>query len=88
MIQNDEKRGVLRQIIVMSVCLFAIFQVGRSIKSSVERQIYLHHQQLALNAGQIQAKEINQELRDGLSSYKSNTGVERLARERLNLCRL
>lgn len=81
----DERKGIIRQIIVMTVCLFAIWQVGRSIQSSVERQIYLHNQQLALKAGQIQAHEINKELREGLKSYKSKTGIERLARERLNL---
>ena len=83
--KDNEKKNTIRQLIVMSVCLFAMFQVGRSIQSSIERQIYLHNQQLALKAGQLQAHEINKELREGLSSYKSNTGIERLARERLNL---
>lgn len=81
----NDNAAVLRHLLVMVVCLFAIWQVGRSIHGSVERQLFLHNQQLALKAGQTQAEEINQELRDGLSSYKSSTGIERLARERLNL---
>ncbi|HMO24429.1 MAG TPA: hypothetical protein PKD05_14535 [Candidatus Melainabacteria bacterium] len=84
-IHPDERKGIIRQLLVMAVCLFAIWQVGRSIHSSVDRQIYLHNQQLALKAGQLQAREINKELREGLSSSQSNTGIERLARERLNL---
>lgn len=83
--QREEKKGIIRQLLVMAVCLFAIWQVGRSIHSSIDRQIYLHNQQLALKAGQQQAHDINKELRDGLTSYRSNTGIERLARERLNL---
>ena len=75
----------MKQLLITAVCLFAIFQVGRSITHSVSRQIFLHKQQLALRDGQQKAEEINKELRDGLTSYRSNTGIERLARERLNL---
>lgn len=82
---HEERKGIIRQLLVMTVCLFAIWQVGRSIHASVDRQIYLHNQQLALKAGQLQATDINKELRDGLTSSQSNTGIERLARERLNL---
>tara|TARA_Y100001933_G_C18506075_1_gene358713 strand:- start:223 stop:435 length:213 start_codon:yes stop_codon:yes gene_type:complete len=65
---KDERKSIFRQLLVMSVCLFAIWQVGRSIHCSVERQMYLHNQQLALKAGQLQATEINKELREGLTS--------------------
>ena len=75
----------LREIVVMAVTLLAIYHAGRSIASSVERQFFLHNQALALRQGQSQAQEVNKELRDGLTSYRSSTGIERLARERLNL---
>lgn len=82
---TKETLTLARQVLIAAVCLFAIWQVGRSIQASVERQLFLHKQSLALKAGQTQAMEINKELRDGLSSYRSSTGIERLARERLNL---
>lgn len=62
-----------------------MYQAGRSIVGSVQRQVYLHHQASVLNEGKRQAEEINKELTDGLSSYRSSSGIERLARERLNL---
>ena len=81
----SERKELIKQVLVTVACLFAIFQVGRSIKDSLERQIFLHKQTLALKAGQKQAQDVNKELRDGLTSYRSTTGIERLARERLNL---
>ncbi|MDZ4833620.1 MAG: hypothetical protein SGJ27_07550 [Candidatus Melainabacteria bacterium] len=84
---NDrtKKMNLLKQIGIMSVLLFGIFQVGRAINCSVERQLFLHKQTIALKSGETQAEEINKELRDGLTSYRSSAGIERLARERLNL---
>jgi len=82
---NNSKFGFLKQLGIMAVSLLAIFQVGRAIHVSIDRQIFLHKQTLALKAGEAQAEEINKELRDGLSSYRSSAGIERLARERLNL---
>ena|SRR5208283_2373214 len=76
---------VIRQILIMGITMIAIFQAGRSIVGSVQRQIYLHKQANVLKDGQQQAEEINKELRDGLTSYRSSSGIERLARERLNL---
>ncbi len=53
---------------------------GRSTARS-----FCTEQSIALKSGQAQSQEINKELREGLSSYRSSTGIERLARERLNL---
>jgi hypothetical protein len=75
----------IRQLVVMAITLLAIYHAGRSIAGSVERQFFLHQQAVALKSGQAQAHEVNKELRDGLTSYRSSTGIERLARERLNL---
>lgn len=83
--KKNNKIGLFKQLGIMAVSLLAVFQVGRAIHSSVDRQIFLHKQTLALKAGETQAEEINKELRDGLSSYRSSAGIERLARERLNL---
>lgn len=69
----------------MFVTLLAIYHCGRSIVGSGERQVFLHKQMIALKGGQSQAQEVNKELREGLTSYRSSTGIERLARERLNL---
>lgn len=74
-----------RQLVIMLITSVAIYQAGRSIVGSCQRQVYLHQQSNALKDGRRQAEEINKELRDGLSSYRSSTGIERLARERLNL---
>ena len=74
-----------RQALIMIVTLLAIYHAGRAIYGSVERQVFLHGQEVALKASQEQAQEVNKELRDGLSSYRSSKGIERLARERLNL---
>lgn len=79
------KPRLIREALITVVTLIAVYHAGRSILGSVERQIFLHHQSIALKAGQTQAEEINKELREGLSSYRSSSGVERLARERLNL---
>lgn len=79
------KTKAVRQILIMLVTLLAIFHAGRSIAFSLERQIFLHKQAIALRAGQEQAQQVNRELRDGLTSYRSSSGIEHLARERLNL---
>jgi cell division protein FtsB len=83
--QLKPSNSVIRQVVIMAVTMIAIFQAGRSIVGSVQRQIYLHKQANVLKDGQAQAEEINKELRDGLTSYRSSSGIERLARERLNL---
>lgn len=82
---KNKKINLLKQITIMSVLLLGIYQVGRAIHTSVDRQIFLHKQSISLKAGEAQAEEINKELRDGLNSYRSSAGIERLARERLNL---
>lgn len=69
----------------MAITALAIFHACKSIVGSVEHQFYLYHQAGALKAGQAQAQEVNKELRDGLANYNSSSGIERLARERLNL---
>jgi cell division protein FtsB len=79
------KTRAMREIFILAVTVLALYHAGRSIYSSVDRQIFLNKQAIALKSGQAQSQEINKELREGLSSYRSSTGVERLARERLNL---
>jgi len=79
------KKKVIRECAIMLVTCLAIFHACKSIYSSVHHQFYLHKQTLALKSGHTQAQEVNKELREGLSSYRSNSGIERLARERLNL---
>ena len=69
----------------MGVTLLALYHAGRSIISSVDRQLFLHKEAIALKSGQVQAQQVNKELRDGLTNYRSSSGIERLARERLNL---
>ena len=69
----------------MAIICFATFHALKSIYSSVQRQIFLHQQIQALKNGQKQAIEINKDLQGGLTNYKSSAGLERLARERLNL---
>lgn len=83
--EKKRRQKLLREVLIASVTLLAIYQAGRSIYSSVERQMFLHQQEIALKQGETQAQEVNKELRDGLSSYRSSDGIERLARERLNL---
>jgi cell division protein FtsB len=79
------KTRAMREFLIMGVTFLALYNAGRSIYDSVERQVFLRTQAVALKSGQEQAAEINKELRDGLSSYRSSNGIERLARERLNL---
>jgi len=69
----------------MAIICFAAFHALKSIYGSVQRQIFLYGQIQALKSGQKQAIEINKDLHDGLTSYRSPAGLERLARERLNL---
>lgn len=75
----------VREGLIMCVTLLALYHAGRSIAGSVERQMFLHQQAASLKAGQLQAQQVNRELRDGLTNYRSSNGIDRLARERLNL---
>lgn len=79
------KSRAARECLILCVTVLALYNAGRAIYNSVERQIFLHKQTVTLRHGQQQAAEINKELREGLSSYRSSKGIERLARERLNL---
>lgn len=79
------KARAAREFLIMAVTLLALYHAGRAVYSSLERQFFLQKQAIALRNGQQQAAGVNKELRDGLSSYRSSTGIERLARERLNL---
>ena len=79
------KARLIREVLIMCITVLALYHAGRSIYNSVERQIFLHQQQVALKQSHQQAQEVNKELREGLSSYRSSSGIERLARERLNL---
>ncbi|HEY9783760.1 MAG TPA: septum formation initiator family protein [Candidatus Obscuribacterales bacterium] len=76
---------MVREIGIMLILVLAIYQAGRAIYGSFERQVFLRNQAVALKASHEQAQEVNKELREGLSSYRSSNGIERLARERLNL---
>ncbi|CAN5373695.1 hypothetical protein BH10CYA1_BH10CYA1_20350 [soil metagenome] len=79
------KARASREFFILAVTCLALYHAGRSIYGSIDRQVFLHKQSIALKSGQTQSQEINKELREGLSSYRSSTGIERLARERLNL---
>jgi cell division protein FtsB len=79
------KGRFIRELSVMAITCLALYHAGRAIYGSIERQILLHAQIQALKAGQKQSLEINKDLRDGLANYHSSSGIERLARERLNL---
>jgi cell division protein FtsB len=79
------KGRLLRELSIMAITCLALYHAGRSVYNSIERQMFLHSQIQALNAGQKQAQEVNKDLKDGLTNYRSSKGIERLARERLNL---
>lgn len=79
------KTRAIREILILCVTGLALYNAGRAIYDSCQRQVFLHKQTVTLKAGQDQAAQVNKELREGLSSYRSSKGVERLARERLNL---
>lgn len=79
------KKRLGKELVIMAITILAIYHAGRSIYSSVERQIFLHAQTVALKNGEKQSLAINKDLRDGLANYRSSSGIERLARERLNL---
>jgi hypothetical protein len=79
------KPRLIRELSVMAITCLALYHAGRAICGSVERQMLLHAQIQALKSGQKQALDINKDLRDGLANYRSSSGIERLARERLNL---
>lgn len=74
-----------RELSIMAITSLALYHAGRSIYSSIERQMFLHSQIQALKVGQKQSQDVNKDLRDGLANYRSSKGIERLARERLNL---
>src|ERR1700709_2378892 len=78
------RKKVGREVLIFAVTCLALYNAGRSIYDSVERQIFLSDQSKILHKGQAQAQQINKELRDGLSNYRSSKGIEHLARERLN----
>jgi cell division protein FtsB len=78
------KRKVGRELLIFAVTCLALYNAGRSIADSVERQFFLSEQSKILHRGQAQAQQINKELREGLANYRSSNGIEHLARERLN----
>lgn len=75
----------IREITIACVMLLAIYHAGNAMLQSVKRQFFLHGQMNVLKANHLQSQEINKELRDGLANYRSSSGIERLARERLNM---
>lgn len=79
------KQRLIKEIFIMAIICFASFHAVKSIYGSIERQIFLYNQIQALKTAQKQALEANKDLSGGLNSYKSPAGLERLARERLNL---
>lgn len=78
------RKRVVREVLIFSVTCLALYNAGRAICDSVNRQFFLHDQAIVLKRGQAQAEQVNKELREGLSNYRSSKGIERLARERLN----
>jgi cell division protein FtsB len=81
---DASKLKIGRELLILSITSLALYNAGRSISDSIHRQIFLHEQSDTLKKGQSQAQQINKELREGLSNYRSSKGIERLARERLN----
>jgi len=79
------KPRLLKELFLIAITCFAIFQAVKSIYGSLDRQVFLLGQAQALKETEKQALEINKDLCDGLNSYHSPAGIERLARERLNL---
>ncbi len=79
------KQRLIKELFIMAIICFASYHALKSIFGSVERQIFLYEQIQALKTAQKQALEANKDLADGLTNYKSEAGLERLARERLNL---
>jgi cell division protein FtsB len=79
------KQRFIKELFVMAIICFATFHALKSIYGSVQRQIFLQRQIQSLKTGRKQAVEINKDLQGGLNSYNSKEGLERLARERLNL---
>jgi len=77
--------NLYRELLIMAVTLLVLAYAGQSIWNSMERQWFLYQQSAALKNGQAQVQEINQELKEGLANYRSSAGIEKLARERLNL---
>jgi hypothetical protein len=69
------KARAAREFFILAVTCLALYHAGRSIYGSIDRQIFLHKQAIALKSGQAQSQEINKELREGLSSYRSSTGI-------------
>lgn len=76
---------IIRELMVLFVTVLAIAHAIRSIGGSLEHQFFLRKQTLALKSAHTQAQDVNKELREGLANYRSSSGIERLARERLNL---
>jgi cell division protein FtsB len=79
------KHRLVKELFIMAIICFASYHALKSIYGSVERQIFLYDQIQSLKTAQKQALEANKDLANGLSNYKSEAGLERLARERLNL---
>jgi cell division protein FtsB len=79
------KKHWLREVVIMAITCLAIYHAGRSIAGSIERQVFLHQEAATLKGSQRQNEEINKELREGLSNYRTSNGIEKLARERLGL---
>ncbi len=79
------KQRLIKELFIMAIICFASFHALKSIYGSIERQIFLYEQTQSLKIAQKQAFEANKDLAGGLSNYRSASGLERLARERLNL---
>jgi cell division protein FtsB len=79
------KQRLIKELFIMAIICFASFHALKSIYGSVERQISLYEQIQSLKTAQKQATEANKDLAGGLNNYRSPAGLERLARERLNL---
>ena len=76
---------LFKEFFLIAITCFAMFQTIKSIYTSLNRQVFLLSQCQALKETEKQALEINKDLCDGLNSYHSPAGIEKLARERLNL---
>jgi cell division protein FtsB len=79
------KPKLITEIFALVLALFFLYQAGRSVACSIEHQFFLYQQKTALAQGRIQTEQVNRELRQGLVHYQSPKGLEKLARERLNV---
>ncbi len=82
---QNNLRYLIKQVGFSIALIICLFYAVRSISENSQRQMLLRERSYALHKSLEQATDLNQELKQGLNNYLSSYGMERLARERLNL---